>query len=121
MSSMNIDWDSSQPLTEAEFHNVISAVVKKLLESALKAVVSGDVNYTKPYEVQGLLELLMKEFHLARGEPTEIRETRTVHVLPEDDDKAIQEGLRRMKQLSDRRKDRPLIEVGGEDDSSSSS
>lgn len=121
MSSLDIEWDSSEPLGEKEFYNVVTVLVKKLLESALTAVVAGNVQYTNPYQVQGLLELILKEMHIAKGEPTDITEHRTVQVLPEDDEKAIREGMRRMKMIAERRKNRPLLHEDGDDDSGSGS
>lgn len=103
LGSIDIDFDSMEPLTSDEAEVLATVTIKLLFKQLLIDIAENKVSYKSPNQVHDLLFGFLKEIKLAKGHPTEIREERLI--LPEDDVEAIKQGLRRLKALADRRID----------------
>lgn len=111
-----IDWyDAEKELTPEQTQAGLAFVFKMLLRKAIERSKEDWFAFTNYDQLHRFLELVMKEFHLSRDEPTDIVEHRDAAILPVDDVKAIKEGFRRLILISKDRESHflpePVIEV----------
>jgi hypothetical protein len=104
----NVDLDSATPMSEDELQSVMTVVIKTAFKQLIGDLESGKIEFKNPTQLTNFIDLILKEVHLAKGEPTEISK-KTVETLildPNDEGVALKEGVGRLIQIAERRKAR---------------